>query len=227
MKTVSKGIGKAFADTITEGKNLMEALANVGKAVINALIAQLIELGVQRILLSFVSKAAVATEASAEGARAASMTFGNQMASMSAAPFPINLTAPGVATAMTNIAVSGMAAAIGAGASVGAAAGAIHGGMDFVPKEATFLLNQGERVLSPNQNQDLTNFLSGSTGESQQVTIETIQMTVMENVVSIDNFMNMSVEEVKEVVADKIIAALDALDAEGVRPAFADRVVNV
>lgn len=38
--------------------------------------------------------------------------------------------------------------------------GIAHGGLDYVPSESTYLLDKGERVLSPNQNKDLTNFLS-------------------------------------------------------------------
>lgn len=38
--------------------------------------------------------------------------------------------------------------------------GVAHGGLGNVPKEATYLLDKGERVLSPNQNNDLTEFLS-------------------------------------------------------------------
>lgn len=34
-----------------------------------------------------------------------------------------------------------------------------HGGLDYVPSEETYLLDKGERVLSPNQNRDLTGFL--------------------------------------------------------------------
>lgn len=36
---------------------------------------------------------------------------------------------------------------------------AAHGGLDYVPKEQTYLLDKGERVLSPKQNKDLTNFM--------------------------------------------------------------------
>jgi len=44
--------------------------------------------------------------------------------------------------------------------------GIAHGGLDYVPKESTYLLDKGERVLSPNQNQDLNNFMkSGGSGE--------------------------------------------------------------
>lgn len=38
--------------------------------------------------------------------------------------------------------------------------GMAHDGIDNIPKEGTWLLNKGERVLNPNQNRDLTNYLS-------------------------------------------------------------------
>ena len=49
-------------------------------------------------------------------------------------------------------------------ASVGIAgaqaiSGIAHGGLDYVPKESTYLLDKGERVLSPSQNSDFTRFL--------------------------------------------------------------------
>lgn len=38
--------------------------------------------------------------------------------------------------------------------------GVAHGGLTNVPKESTFLLDKGERVVSPGQNKDLTDFLN-------------------------------------------------------------------
>ncbi|QQC84624.1 tape measure protein [Acinetobacter bereziniae] len=38
--------------------------------------------------------------------------------------------------------------------------GIFHGGESYVPKEASYYLDKGERVLSPRQNKDLTNYLS-------------------------------------------------------------------
>lgn len=50
--------------------------------------------------------------------------------------------------------------------------GIAHGGLDYVPSESTFLLDKGERVLSPRQNKDLTDFLSkGSTGSTGDTNI--------------------------------------------------------
>ncbi|VUD48414.1 hypothetical protein TDB9533_01229 [Thalassocella blandensis] len=56
---------------------------------------------------------------------------------------------------------AGAAAGIVAlGATYGAeVAGIAHGGLENVPKESTYLLDKGERVVSPRQNRDLTDFL--------------------------------------------------------------------
>lgn len=48
--------------------------------------------------------------------------------------------------------------------------GMAHDGIDNIPKEGTWLLDGGERVLNPQQNKDLTNYLSqaqNSSGQSQ------------------------------------------------------------
>lgn len=42
--------------------------------------------------------------------------------------------------------------------------GIAHGGLDYVPKESTYLLDKGERVLSPNQNKDLNRFMAEGGG---------------------------------------------------------------
>ena len=44
------------------------------------------------------------------------------------------------------------------------AVGIAHGGADFIPEESTYLLNRGERVLSPSQNRDLTKFMENGGG---------------------------------------------------------------
>lgn len=44
--------------------------------------------------------------------------------------------------------------------------GMAHSGIDNIPKEGTWLLDKGERVLSPRQNQDLTSFLRNYEGQA-------------------------------------------------------------
>ena len=73
-------------------------------------------------------------------------------AAWASAPFPYNLPAVAMATMETGV----LQAAISAVSPVGMA----HDGIDNIPKEGTWLLDGGERVLNPNQNKDLTNYLS-------------------------------------------------------------------
>jgi len=72
------------------------------------------------------------------------------------APFPYNVPA----VAMAALETGALAAA--AQAITPMFSGIAHGGLDYVPKEQTYLLDKGERVLSPNQNKDLTNFIQGN-----------------------------------------------------------------
>ena len=99
-----------------------------------------------------------------------------------------------------------------AGSSYG---GAAHGGLDSVPKEQTYLLDRGERVLSPNQNRDLTNFMSGEGGGSVQ--IGTVNISVLENATNADALLTMSESSLQEIMARKFIPALDALSKRGIR----------
>lgn len=46
-----------------------------------------------------------------------------------------------------------------AGVASSALMGMAHDGIDNVPREGTWLLDGGERVLNPNQNRDLTHYL--------------------------------------------------------------------
>ena len=56
-----------------------------------------------------------------------------------------------------------------------AVAGIAHGGLDYVPKESTYLLDEGERVLSPKQNKDLIKFMgSGSANSNSAVQVNII-----------------------------------------------------
>ena len=70
------------------------------------------------------------------------------------APFPYNVPAVTMAALETG------ALAAAAQAITPSFSGIAHGGLDYVPKESTYLLDKGERVLSPRQNTDLTKFMA-------------------------------------------------------------------
>lgn len=82
------------------------------------------------------------------------------------APYPLNMTLAPVALGM-GMANVGMIAAQ-------TISGMAHNGIDNIPKEGTWLLDGGERVLNPQQNKDLTNYLSnkGSGGGNIEVNVQ-------------------------------------------------------
>ncbi|WP_252511496.1 transglycosylase SLT domain-containing protein [Acinetobacter ursingii] len=85
-------------------------------------------------------------------------------AAWASAPFPYNLPAVGMATAQTGVLQAALQA------FTPSITGMAHNGIDNIPKEGTWLLDGGERVLNPQQNKDLTNYLSqaqNSSGQSQ------------------------------------------------------------
>lgn len=94
-------------------------------------------------------------------------TYSNTFNAISAIP----LIGPYLAMPMA-IAASAMQIASAAniqGMAAPSVSGIAHGGLDYVPKESTYLLDKGERVLSPNQNSDLTKFMQG--GDKSGLTI--------------------------------------------------------
>ncbi|MEE8434652.1 MAG: hypothetical protein V3S64_07685 [bacterium] len=99
-----------------------------------------------------------------------------------------------------------------------------HGGIGNVPEDSTFLLQRGERVLSPNQNRDLTRFLT--TGETQfeggKAVIENVTIHVLENATSAEALLAMDRSDLRQVLMERIIPALDELAALGIRPKFVD-----
>ncbi|UGO51429.1 hypothetical protein QJV44_gp15 [Serratia phage vB_SmaS_Tlacuache] len=74
-----------------------------------------------------------------------------------------------------------MAAIAGAGGALLssiAAVGMAHDGIDNIPREGTWLLDKGERVVDSRTNADLKNFLANGGGQSQSPTIhQTFQIT--------------------------------------------------
>lgn len=163
MMSTAGAIGDAFAQSIVSGKSLGKSLEAIGKQVLTSLIAMLIRVGLQRLILSGINMSAGAIEASQAASSSIALAGSNMFASWAGAPWPISIGAPAAAAA----AVTGATAIYAAGAAAGkgaAAGGAFHGGSEFVPSEQSYQLQRGERVLSPRQNTDLTDFLDGGQG---------------------------------------------------------------
>ena len=122
------------------------------------------------------SSAYTAILAIQKGANLASVLM-NSVTAISAAwasaPFPYNLPAVAMATVETG-ALQATLQAFTPNIS-----GMAHNGIDNIPKEGTWLLDGGERVLNPEQNKDLTNYLSDrQAANTQNQPIESPQVNV-------------------------------------------------
>jgi hypothetical protein len=220
---VVQGVGNAVAQSIIYNKNLGEALKDVLKQVAASLISALVQIGIQRLILAGLFKTTVLTESASAMASGLAEVYVNSFASTAAIPIVGPELAPAVAAGATAAAAAGAEASGTAGAALGSTiAGVAHGGLNSVPSESTFLLNKGERVLSPEQNQDLTGFLNSSDG-SGGMRIENLTIHVLENATNFSALMNMDVRAIRDLVAAKFIPAMNLLDKQGIRPVFVER----
>jgi len=89
-----------------------------------------------------------------------------------------------------------------------------HSGLTNVPREGTFLLDKGERVIKRDQNRDLTDFLAEG-GVGGGTSIETLEMTIV--IENGESLIEMEETELQTLLADKFIPALDALSSQGIR----------
>lgn len=127
------------------------------------------------------SSAYTAILAIQKGANLASVLM-NSITAISAAwassPFPYNLPAVAMATVETG-ALQATLQAFTPNIS-----GMAHNGIDNIPKEGTWLLDGGERVLNPEQNKDLTNYLSDRQEANTQAasTSELLQTVQINNI---------------------------------------------
>lgn len=92
-------------------------------------------------------------------------------------------------------------------------AGMAHDGLDYIPKEGTWLLDKGERVLSPRQNNDLTNYLNNAANSPNysnappQVNITVYQdgSGQTESTQGYEQFAQQSFEAIKQIARSTIM----------------------
>ncbi|MDG4211748.1 tape measure protein [Pseudomonas aeruginosa] len=164
----TNGLGDAITDIVTRTKSLGDAFgdmaADLAKSVIKALADMAAQWLVYQAVQLVVGNTAQSTAAIGLVANAKATAFQAQLAAF-ASTAAIPVVGPGLAAGAAAAAAAATAPMV-AGVSSAAFAGIAHGGIDNIPKESTWLLDAGERVLSPNQNRDLTAFLSREGGAS-------------------------------------------------------------
>lgn len=121
----------------------------------------------------------------------APQTFSNVYTSVSAIP----LIGPYIAPALAAAAV-GVQLAQAAQIKQTSLTGMAHDGIGNVPKEGTWLLDGGERVLNPNQNKDLTNYLKNRKESGAQVVVNNYSKASVDTAVGDDGKVYVTIDDV-------------------------------
>jgi len=159
----SQNFGNALGEVFRDINSAGEAAKKFGQAMINSVtnfIGQWIAAKVTMMAMELVFGRTVAA-ATIGTALAVGAAWAPAAALASLATLGSNSAAANAALAST-VAFSKGLAVVG---------GVAHGGLDYVPQESTYLLDKGERVLSPNQNAQLMEFLNGQGGGASVVEV--------------------------------------------------------
>lgn len=111
-------------------------------------------------------------------------------------PFPANLAAAATVAAET-ASIIGNIKAIGL-------TGMAHNGIDNIPREGTWLLDGGERVLNPQQNKDLTNYLNNRQNGSSEGNVQ-----ISQQITFADGSASVNTQGQKQ-IAESLNNAMDA-----------------
>ncbi len=162
----SAGVGDAVANAIFEQKSFGDAMRAVARDVLKQVISGLVAIGVKKLILAGIEKTILATSTVASAAAGAStaLAWAPAAAAVSLATLGGN-SIPAAAGITSTFALSeGLAAA--------SLAGIAHDGLDVVPRDGTYLLQQGEGVLKKQDNQGLKEFLSNQRGGDVNITFQ-------------------------------------------------------
>jgi TP901 family phage tail tape measure protein len=176
LLSISSGIGGGISNAITQAQSLEEAFENIARTVGGRVVGALVEFGLQMLLLEGISKAATAGSVAATAAAASAQTAALQAPIQGlAASWAPAATAASIATlggasgiglaAYLSALAAGTAATVAQQAVTGAtgalfgAIGQSHGGIDSVPRDGTWYLQKGERVVRREENRELTDFM--------------------------------------------------------------------
>ncbi|MHA6196824.1 tape measure protein [Pseudomonas wadenswilerensis] len=157
-------LGGAINDVATGTKSLGEATTDMIAGFAKTMIATLADMAAQWLVYQAVQMLVGKTVQSSAGlglvANAQATSFQAQLAAY-ASTAAIPVVGPAAAPAAAFAAAAATAPMV-AGVASAAMMGMAHDGIDTIPREGTWLLDGGERVLSPNQNRDLTRYLSSA-----------------------------------------------------------------
>lgn len=160
-------ISGVFTDALTGVTSFKDGLLGIAKTIGTTVLNAIVNMGVEWIATQVMMKAKGSALQAATLGETAAVAGTTAAAWAPAAAAASTATAGGSAAAGISGMGMAMAAALGLFGGL-ALSGMAHSGIDNVPSEGTWLLDKGERVLSPRQNADLTNFLANPASQGGQ-----------------------------------------------------------
>lgn len=154
LSTFLSDVATGSADA---GDALVDMITGFGKAFVGALADMAAQWLVYQAVQLLVGKATQSSAGIAMVANAQATAFQASLAAF-ASTAAIPIVGPAAAPAAAAAAAAATAPMV-AGVASAALTGMAHDGIDSIPREGTWLLDGGERVLNPNQNRDLTQYL--------------------------------------------------------------------
>ena len=158
----TSGLSQFFTDVATGSETAGDALKNLVTGFATSTIKALSDMAAQWLVYQaiqlIVGKTTQTSAAPALIANAQATAFQATLAAY-ASTAAIPIVGPALAPAAAALAATTTAPMV-AGVASAALAGMAHDGMGSIPKEGTWLLDGGERVVAPAQNRDLTNYLA-------------------------------------------------------------------
>ncbi|MPQ84483.1 tape measure protein [Pseudomonas sp. MAFF 730085] len=174
LGSAKSGLSTFLADVISGAEDADDALgdliANFAKSTLQALTDMAAQWLVYQAVQLLVGKTTQASAVPSLVANAQATAFQASLAAY-ASTAAIPIVGPAAAPLAAATAAAATAPMV-AGVASAALAGMAHDGMGSIPKEGTWLLDGGERVVAPAQNKDLTNFLARQTAATESVGTE-------------------------------------------------------
>ncbi|WP_312141151.1 tape measure protein [Stutzerimonas nitrititolerans] len=175
LENFSSRFGDAFESMVFDAQTLGDAVAGLAEGMARSIVNALGEMAAQwlayqavQMVVGKTTQASAATAMTFNAMAAQQLAAINAYASAAAIPYTGYAMAPAAAAA----AIAATSPMVGAVSTL-AMAGMAHDGIDNIPKEGTWLLDKGERVVDRRTNADLKDYLSskGGGGSTPQITI--------------------------------------------------------
>lgn len=204
------GVGDAIGAAIVYGEDLGKAFNNLMLKITAGVISMLIQVGLEMLAQWAIGAALLITETAAKLSAAIAVGTANAMAWGAAVGGPIGAGLS--ASAFLAIVPEYMVMSKVMGQTMAPfVAGAAHGGLESVPAESTFLLQKGERVLSPNQNKDLKDYMA----QRDRGSVVIQQLNILPNSSIDEALMNKPPEWWRETIRKNILPAMNSLGDMG------------